>query len=125
MRLFSSSLLRACLAALLVWGISAQAFAAGAPKGAKTAKSAGDAAVTAEEQTSADAAGTADAAKQKKIKYKAGKQVDFDKQTIQGELRRPEISVVTGNDKTTDNGLLRLREDFVDRITAHAGEEVE
>ena len=66
-----------------------------------------------------------DASKPKKIKYKAGKQVDFDKQTIQGELRRPEISVVTGNDRTTDNGLLRLREDFVDRITAHAGEEVE
>ena len=74
----------------------------------------------------ADSAGVAAVEeKPKKIKYRAGKQVDFDKQTIQGELRRPEISVVTGNDRTTDNGLLRLREDFIDRITAHAGEEVE
>lgn len=110
--------------ALTMIGMSAIAHADEAPK-AKAKRPA--AAATAGDETAAapDASADADPTKAKKIKYKAGKQVDFDKQTIQGELRRPEISVVTGNDKTTDNGLLRLREDFVDRITAHAGEEVE
>lgn len=108
--------------------LSGAAMAAGpAKRPAKTAAAAATAEAT---DSTGEADGTKTAAevppvKQKKIKYKAGKQVDFDKQTIQGELRRPEISVVTGNEKTTDNGILRLREDFVDRITAHAAEEVE
>ena len=116
------------LAIVSVASLSGAAEAAGPAK--RPAKAAAEAA-TAEatdatsEADSTKAAAVAPAVKQKKIKYKTGKQVDFDKQTIQGELRRPEISVVTGNEKTTDNGILRLREDFVDRITAHAAEEVE
>jgi hypothetical protein len=62
----------------------------------------------------------ADAAK---IKYKAGKDVNFDELLIKGELSRPEITVVTGQvDKGTD-GLLKLRENFLDRVAFDQGEE--
>ncbi len=58
------------------------------------------------------------------VKYKAGKTVDFEQLLIQGELKRPEISVVTGASEKGDEGLLRLRENFVDRLSADSGEEV-
>ena len=58
-----------------------------------------------------------------KVKYTAGKDVNFEELLIQGQLKRPEISVVTGNVKDGSNGLLRLRENFLDRVTSDAGEE--
>lgn len=58
-----------------------------------------------------------------KVRYKAGKEVDFDELLIKGELSRPEITVVTGQvDKGTD-GLLKLRENFLDRVASDQGEE--
>ena len=115
---------RVCATVVLVFGLFTVAHAEEVAKPVgKASKS--KAAAVASEATEETVAPAAVGSKPKKIKYRAGKQVDFDKQTIQGELRRPELSVVIGNEKTTDNGLLRLREDFVDRITAQAGEEVE
>lgn len=58
-----------------------------------------------------------------KVKYSAGKDVNFEELLIQGQLKRPEISVVTGNVKDGANGLLRLRENFLDRVTSDSGEE--
>ena len=60
-----------------------------------------------------------------KIHYKSGKDVNFDELLIQGELKRPEVSIVTGNVQQGTDGLLRLRENFTDRISMDAGEELE
>jgi hypothetical protein len=61
----------------------------------------------------------------KVVKYKKGKDVNFEQLIIEGALKRPELSVVTGDDEQGTNGLLRLRENFLDRMTADAGEEVQ
>jgi len=58
-----------------------------------------------------------------KVKYKAGKEMDFEKLVIEGQLKRPELSVVTGDSDENGNGLLRLRENFVDRMAEAAGED--
>lgn len=57
------------------------------------------------------------------VKYSAGKDVNFEELLIQGQLKRPEVSVVTGNVKQGADGLLRLRENFLDRVTSDSGEE--
>lgn len=59
-----------------------------------------------------------------KVRYKSGKDVNFEDQLIQGQLKRPEVSVVTGNVHQGVNGLLRLRENFLDRVSADSGEVV-
>lgn len=61
---------------------------------------------------------------QNQIKYKSGKDVGFEEMLIQGQLKRPEISVVTGNAAQGADGLLRLRENFLDRIAIDQGESV-
>lgn len=58
-----------------------------------------------------------------KIRYKSGKEVNLGEQTIRGRLNRPSVSVVTGNEKEGDNGLLKLREDFLDRVARDFAEE--
>jgi len=58
------------------------------------------------------------------VKYQAAKDVNFEEMLIQGQIRRPEISVVTGNTQQGADGLLRLRENFTDRIQMDAGEEL-
>lgn len=68
--------------------------------------------IAAEEESSA----------QKGVRYKKGKDVNFEELLIQGQLKRPEISVVTGNTAQATDGLLRLRENFVDKITSDFGE---
>ncbi len=73
----------------------------------------------AEEQAAAPAATDANA----KIHYRAGKDVNFEELLIQGQLKRPEVSVVTGNVHEGDDGLLRLRENFLDRVATDSGEE--
>jgi len=59
-----------------------------------------------------------------KLKYRAQKTVNFEELLIQGDLKRPEITVVTGNTAQGSDGLLRLRENFYDRMKAEAGEEM-
>lgn len=59
------------------------------------------------------------------VKYKRGKDVNFEQLLIEGALKRPELSVVTGEDEQGANGLLKLRENFLDRMTADAGEEIQ
>ena len=62
-------------------------------------------------------------APQKGIRYKSGKEVNFEELLIQGQIRRPEISVVTGDTNNGTDGLLRLRDDFLDRVAEDQGEE--
>lgn len=81
--------------------------------------------------TTTAASGTPEAApadapkKEKKVRFKKSKQVDFSNQTVEGKLHRPEASLVTASEGVNDNGLLRLREDFLDKFTAFAGEEIQ
>jgi hypothetical protein len=57
------------------------------------------------------------------VKYKAGKDLNFEQLVIEGQLKRPELAVVTGDGDENGNGLLRLRENFVDRMAEAAGED--
>ena len=57
------------------------------------------------------------------VKYKAGKDLNFEQLVIEGQLKRPELSVVTGDSDENGNGLLRLRENFIDRMAEAAGED--
>jgi len=57
------------------------------------------------------------------VKYKSGKDVNFEELLIQGQIRRPEISVITGSAEKGTDGLLRLRDNFLDRVAADQGEE--
>jgi hypothetical protein len=57
------------------------------------------------------------------VRYKAGKDLNFEQLVIEGQLKRPELSVVTGDSDEGANGLLRLRENFVDRMAEAAGED--
>jgi hypothetical protein len=60
-----------------------------------------------------------------KVKYKAGKELNFEQLVIEGELKRPELAVVTGDNDENGNGLLRLRENFLDHMTESAGKEIQ
>ncbi len=57
------------------------------------------------------------------VKYKAGKEVNFEELLIKGELSRPEVTVVTGQVEKGTDGLLKLRENFLDRVASDQGEE--
>lgn len=59
-----------------------------------------------------------------KVHYQSGKQINFEELLIQGALKRPELSVVTGDTGQGGDGLVRLRENFLDKLTADAGEEI-
>ena len=58
------------------------------------------------------------------VKYKSGKEIRFDELLIQGQMKRAEMSVVTGDQAEFSNGLLRLRENFLDHAAADLGEEI-
>lgn len=68
---------------------------------------------------------TANAQALPKIHYKQQSgTVDFQELLIQGQIRRAEVSIVTGNTQQGTDGLLRLREDFTDRIRVDSGEKL-
>lgn len=58
------------------------------------------------------------------VKYKSGKEIRFDELLIQGQMKRAEMSVVTGDGAEFSNGLLRLRENFLDHAALDLGEEI-
>ena len=60
----------------------------------------------------------------KGVKYRKGKKIDFESLLIQGEKKRAEILVVTGDAEDDLGGLLRLRENFQDHQADDFGEEV-
>lgn len=60
----------------------------------------------------------------KNVKYREGKKIDFETLLIEGEGKKPELSIVTGNSGDKDLGLLKLREDFTDFIADDSGEEI-
>ncbi len=60
----------------------------------------------------------------KAIRYRKSGKIDFEALLIEGENKKAEVAVVTGNNGDKDLGLLKLREDFNDFMANDAGEEV-
>ena len=60
-----------------------------------------------------------------KVKYRSGKELRFDELLIQGQMKRAEMSVVTGDPSELSDGLLRLRDNFLDHAAVDLGEEVQ
>ena len=60
-----------------------------------------------------------------KIKYKESGRIDFESLLIEGERKKPELSVVTGNLGEKDNGLMIMRADFKDMMANDFGEVIE
>ena len=52
--------------------------------------------------------------KNKKVLYKSGKRIDFESLLIEGEKKKADYSVVTGNLGESDFGLLKFRSNFND-----------
>jgi len=60
-----------------------------------------------------------------KVKYKDSSRIDFESLLIEGERKKPEMSVVTGNLGEKDRGLMVYRTDFIDMISNDFGEVIE
>lgn len=58
------------------------------------------------------------------VKYKKGKKLNFESLLIEGEQKKPEMSVVTGNVGEKDLGLLKLRKNFNDYMANSSGEKI-
>ena len=59
-----------------------------------------------------------------RIRYKSSKEINLKEILIQGKIDRPNLSVVTGSVAKENSGLLRLRKNFLDRISMDFGEEI-
>ena len=55
-------------------------------------------------------------------KFRAPGSMSFDQQLVEGQIYRPDLSVVTGDRMEDSDGLLRLRQDFGDHAADEAGE---
>lgn len=66
-----------------------------------------------------------EAAKPANVKYKESGRIDFESLLIEGERKKPELSIVTGNIGEKDNGLMVIRKDFDDMIANDFGEVIE
>jgi len=64
-------------------------------------------------------------ASKKGPRYREGKKIDFESLLIEGQKKKADYSVVTGNLGENDLGLLKLREDFLDTMADDAAEEIE
>lgn len=62
---------------------------------------------------------------QSKVKFKASSRIDFESLLIEGERKKPEMAVVTGNIGEKDSGLLKFRKDFTDVMADDLGESIE
>lgn len=67
----------------------------------------------------------AENANSKGPRYRTGKKIDFESLLIEGQKKKADYSVVTGNLGENDLGLLKLREDFLDTMADDAAEEIE
>ena len=65
------------------------------------------------------------AKKETKAKYRSGKRIDFESLLIEGEKKKADFSVVTGNLGEEDRGLLKLREDFYPEMKANIKEDIQ
>lgn len=66
-----------------------------------------------------------EATKTTKVKYKESGRIDFESLLIEGERKKPEMSVVTGNLGEKDTGIMIERKDFNDMMANDFGEVIE
>ncbi len=59
------------------------------------------------------------------VKYKSGKRIDFQSLLIEGEKKKADYSVVTGNLGEDDFGLLKLKKNFVKEMKFDAKEKIQ
>lgn len=59
------------------------------------------------------------------IVYKQGNRIDFQSLLIEGEKKKAQFSVVTGNMGEVDLGLLKIRENFHDYMKDDIREEIQ
>lgn len=59
------------------------------------------------------------------IKYKSSGRIDFESLLIEGERKKPEMAVVTGNIGEKDEGLIVERSDFLDTMAESFGDEIQ
>ena len=64
------------------------------------------------------------ALKKTSVRYKKGGRIDFESLLIEGESKKPEMSVVTGNIGEKDTGLLKFRKNFNDMMARDFGERI-
>jgi hypothetical protein len=67
---------------------------------------------------------TADVGPKDRVRYVKSKKLDFNSQTVEGVLQRPETALITASESLSTNGILRLREDFLDKYASDIGEPV-
>ena len=60
-----------------------------------------------------------------KVKYKESSRIDFESLLIEGERKKPELSVVTVNTGEKDSGLMVFRKDFKDMMAVDFEEVIE
>lgn len=61
------------------------------------------------------------AAEAEKIKYRETGRIDFESILVEGEKKKPEMAVVTGNVGEKDEGVMIMRSDFNESIAAELG----
>ena len=60
-----------------------------------------------------------------KVKYKESRRIDFESLLMEGERKKPELSVVTVNTGEKDSGLMVFRKDFKDMMAVDFDEVIE
>lgn len=59
---------------------------------------------------------------EKKVKYKQSKNLSFESHTVEGQIYRPDLSVVTGDTWLQENSILRMRRSWLDKVAIEYGE---
>jgi hypothetical protein len=59
------------------------------------------------------------------VSYKTSKAIDFESLLIEGQNKRADLSVVTGNLGEKDSSLIEVRKDFQDQFRLNSGESLQ
>lgn len=60
-----------------------------------------------------------------KVRYRSAAEINFDSLELHGGVARPDLAVVTGDTHDWENGLLRMRENFLDKLAKDSAEEIQ
>ena len=60
--------------------------------------------------------------KDSKVHYKKSKNLSFESHTVEGQIYRPDLSVVTGDTWLQENSILRMRKSWLDKVAIEYGE---
>lgn len=85
----------------------------------------GFAQLTTESTEATESDSTSSPNKKRKIRYISPSAVSLDAQLVQGNIQRPDVGLVVGNKDEMIDGMLRLRENFLDHAELNAGREAQ